>query len=191
MDELDVICLKLDFILLVIAFVLDVRHQQREKFFRERLDSHGWVYSDETLHWAHKHCVIGLCWAASYGKLKRVKLLRKQLESHRYFISEGLEMHNDRAVLQVILCLASVDGHLETVQYALEQGADKNKADSYGNTPLHDAARQGHLDVALLLISYGADLNARNNTGQLPIDVATKLEIRQAIQRTVHGLKRV
>ena len=64
----------------------------------------------------------------------------------------------------------------------LEQGADRDKADNYGWTPLHWANHYGHLEIVMLLMSYGADLNARTNDGELPIDWASTEEIKQAIR---------
>ena len=97
--------------------------------------------------------------------------------------------------LQIILTLAATKGHLEVVHFALAQGADMNKADNDGLTPLHDAARNGHLDVAKLLLCVGANLNARDGNGQLPIDIAANEDIRQAIQEEMTlrdaGLKRI
>ena len=80
-------------------------------------------------------------------------------------------------------------------RYLLEQGADRDKVDNDGYTPLHCAALRSRLEVAMLLMSYGADLNARNNNGQLPIDMAHTEEIKQAIRdeprrRLDHGHKR-
>ena len=81
------------------------------------------------------------------------------------------------------------------VRYLLEQGADRDKKDVDGNTPLHDAASYGHLEIAMLLMSYGADLNAKNNDGQLPIDLADDDEMIEAFydeprRRMDHGHKR-
>ena len=64
----------------------------------------------------------------------------------------------------------------------MEQGADRDKADNNGDTPLHKAAVNGHLGIAMLLMSYGADLNARNNRGYLPIDRARTEEMEQVIR---------
>jgi len=86
---------------------------------------------------------------------------------------------------------ASIYGSLSVARYLLEQGADRDKIDIEGNTPLHHAVRNGHLEITKLLMVYGADLNARNNVGQLPIDVdpdeeevdpAVTEEIKQAIR---------
>ncbi len=82
------------------------------------------------------------------------------------------------------------------VECLLEQGADRDKADNYGSTPLHKAARYGGLEVTKALMRYGANLDARNKYGQLPIDVAENEEIRQAIldeprRRNDHTYKRI
>ena len=85
--------------------------------------------------------------------------------------------------------------NLDVVRHLLEQGADRDKANNRGFTPLHFAAQNGHLETTKLLMFYGTDLNARTKSGLLPIDVATTEEIRQAIRdeprrRMDHGHKR-
>ena len=72
-------------------------------------------------------------------------------------------------------------GSLETARYLLEQGADKDKASNYGQTPLHWAAYFGHLEMMMLLMRCGANLNVRTKAGELPIDMTQKEQIRQAI----------
>ena len=93
------------------------------------------------------------------------------------------------------LMTASFKGHLEVTRYLLEQGADRDKANTGGWTALHFAAIFGFLEITLLIMSYGANLNAKTNDGDLPIDVALTEEIRQAIRdeprrRMDHGHKR-
>jgi ankyrin repeat protein len=85
---------------------------------------------------------------------------------------------------------------LEVVECLLEQGADRDKQNCDGNTPLHMAATFGHLEVAKALMRYGANLDARNKAGQLPIDVAKNEEIKQTIldeprRRNDHTYKRI
>jgi ankyrin repeat protein len=43
------------------------------------------------------------------------------------------------------------------VQHLVQQGADKNKANNNGATPLYVAAEEGHLAVVLFLVEQGAD----------------------------------
>jgi hypothetical protein len=85
---------------------------------------------------------------------------------------------------------------LEVVEYLLEQGADRDKQDSNGDTPLHTAAIRGHLEMAKALMRYGANLDAKNRRGLLPIDAARNEEIKQAIldeprRRNDHTYKRI
>ena len=72
-------------------------------------------------------------------------------------------------------------GRLEAARYLLEQGADKDKANNYGQTPLHWAAYFEHFEVAMLLMSKGAHLSVRTKAGQLPIDMTQNEKIKQAI----------
>ena len=62
--------------------------------------------------------------------------------------------------------------HIEVAKLLLESGAEVNKADDIGRTPLQVAAFSGHKEVAELLIEHGADPNVNENNGQTPIHVA-------------------
>ena len=79
---------------------------------------------------------------------------------------------------------ASVGRHTEVVCYLLEQGADRDKANKDGFTPLHQAAANGFFDIVKLLMVYGVDLNTRTIIGQLPIEIGGDIteEIKQAIR---------
>ena len=48
----------------------------------------------------------------------------------------------------------------------LKHGADVNKADDYGQTPLHAAAVRGDIPKLELLLSHGANLDATTKTGR-------------------------
>ena len=58
------------------------------------------------------------------------------------------------------LVLAAQEGHLAVVRLLLEAGADKDAADTDGDTALHIAAKEGHLEVVRLLLEAGADKDA-------------------------------
>ena len=63
-------------------------------------------------------------------------------------------------------------GDIKPLQTLLEQGADVNARNKYGDTPLHYAVSNGHTEIAQLLINKGADINAKMKTGQTALDLA-------------------
>jgi ankyrin repeat protein len=52
--------------------------------------------------------------------------------------------------------MAALKGHGDVVKDLLGAGADVNKADTYGQTPLIKAAKGGHGDVVEHLLGAGA-----------------------------------
>ena len=64
--------------------------------------------------------------------------------------------------------------HLEIIKYLINHGADMNKGDDVGTTPLHAAAHIGHLHAVKYLTSKGADFDRRDSDGDLPLDIANK-----------------
>ena len=61
---------------------------------------------------------------------------------------------------------------IERVRMFVEQGADKDKGDSYGITPLYLASNNGFLDVAQYLVEHGATLDTADSGGWTPLIVA-------------------
>ena len=58
------------------------------------------------------------------------------------------------------LHLAAVNGHLDVVQYLVEQGANKEATDDCNKTPLFVAAKGGHLEVVQYLVEQGVNKDA-------------------------------
>ena len=57
-------------------------------------------------------------------------------------------------------------GYLDIVCYLITHGADPNRGDDNGDTPLLDATIRGHLPVVEYLITtIGVDLNQTNHNG--------------------------
>ena len=48
------------------------------------------------------------------------------------------------------------EGHVDAARLVLDQGAEVDRAEEDGRTPLHIACHQGHLDAAQLLLERGA-----------------------------------
>ena len=99
------------------------------------------------------------------------------------------------------LYIAAENGHLDVVQFLVEQGEDVNFADNFGWTPLHRAAEGGHKEIISCLVSWGSSVSAKAYLDidelevLLPIDVTDDEEIKQhirdeEIRHRDHGHKR-
>ena len=82
---------------------------------------------------------------------------------------------------------ASRKGDLEMVKKRLEQGADINKANNDGATPLYIASGLGHMEVVRFLIEKEADINKANNVGATPLHEASKNKKDEAIEFLVEN----
>jgi ankyrin repeat protein len=68
---------------------------------------------------------------------------------------------------------AAWEGHAEVARVLLARGADVNRANFMGCTPLYTAAVNGHEDVVIVLLRAGADIGPRGNPAQwTPLSVA-------------------
>ncbi|TMW41096.1 hypothetical protein DOY81_013824, partial [Sarcophaga bullata] len=56
-----------------------------------------------------------------------------------------------------------IDDNLEMVEFLVEQGADINRQDNEGWTPLHATASCGFVSIARYLVEHGADVSAVNS----------------------------
>ena len=61
---------------------------------------------------------------------------------------------------------------LEIVRLLLDRGADPNRRQKGGYTPLHQAAARAHLKMVELLLERKADVNARTDDGRTPLTLA-------------------
>ena len=72
----------------------------------------------------------------------------------------------------------SRDGHLETVNYLLLQGADIDTQVVYKWTPLYYASYQGHTEVVKTLLHHGANQEIRSQEGKTAKDLAANKQTR-------------
>lgn len=85
-------------------------------------------------------------------------------------------------------------GHAMICLRLLKAGADPNRRDSLGETPLHKASTGGYVAVIELLLNRGADPSIPERCGGLPIDHALprkRDQVRHAFESysTARGLR--
>lgn len=106
----------------------------------------------------------------------------------------------------LILLQACIDDNLDMVEFLVEHGADINRGDHEGWTPLHATASCGFLSIARYvnndklffpqdlknchlefqlryLIEHNSDVAAVNNDGELPIDIAETEAMEELLER--------
>lgn len=64
---------------------------------------------------------------------------------------------------------AALNGNLQAVREAIDQGVPVDEPDELGRTALMFAAYNGHTEVVNLLIDVGAEVNLKNNEGRTPL----------------------
>jgi ankyrin repeat protein len=101
---------------------------------------------------------VDLAWAISAGNLNHLEEL----------------LSGDASLVQKALVLACQDGNIEIATYLIKKGADVDKKDSTGKSPLFVAAENGHTGIVLLLIEKGADIIFRDPDGKTPFYIATQ-----------------
>ncbi|XP_030843247.1 ankyrin repeat and EF-hand domain-containing protein 1-like [Strongylocentrotus purpuratus] len=67
---------------------------------------------------------------------------------------------------------SDASGHLEVVEFIVDEGADFEISDKDGFTALHIASFNGHLDIVKYLVSKGADLGRPGNDYLTPLHLA-------------------
>ena len=83
----------------------------------------------------------------------------------RLFLEHGADPN---AVWENQPLIFSVWSNLDSVRALLDHGADSDKRDAAGDTPLLFYLWNGRWDAALLLLERGADIDVQNNAGTTP-----------------------
>lgn len=81
---------------------------------------------------------------------------------------------------------ACIDDNLEMVEFLVHNGADVNRQDNEGWTPLHATASCGHFSIARFLIESGANLAAVSSDGELVVDLAENDSMKTLLQMSIH-----
>ena len=147
-----------------------------------------WVYSDanrfEGVRWARKRGVdlrelkleykgerdgdkvLGQLVVDGDEDMATYYALRSEARDTDIFVVGDDNAHNS---YNSTLNEASFVGYLEVAKCLLERGAEVNKADSRGWTPLYCASREGHLEVVKTLLAAGAEVDKADNLGRTPL----------------------
>lgn len=97
---------------------------------------------------------------------------------------------NARGACCAPLFLAAGSGNADAVRYLINEGADVNSRESFGQTALTEAAFYGNLAVIKELLKHGADINAVADNGTA-LDAAIKANNSSAADLLRHyGAKR-
>lgn len=85
--------------------------------------------------------------------------------------------------------LAVLSGNLAHVMILIDQGADFDKQDSQGQTPLYIAAQKGFQGIVNLLMICGANPDLKTSFNALKPEDAANEEIRACIQK-LHAIRK-
>lgn len=82
------------------------------------------------------------------------------------YVDAGAPVNLTDAAGNTLVMLAAYHGHAETVAALISRGADADRLNDRGQSPLAGALFKGENDVCLLLINADADLDAGSPTAR-------------------------
>src|SRR5258707_2458174 len=91
-----------------------------------------------------------------------------ETESLVEMIHHGLPVNLADAKGNSLVMLASYNGNLETTRALLMSGADSNRRNDRGQTPLAGAAFKGYPEIGTLLLEHAPVIDADNGAGLTP-----------------------
>ena len=107
-----------------------------------------------------------------YAELQQMALgfaRHGETESLATMLRHGLPVNLADAKGNTLLMLASYNGNMETTRMLLEHGAEADRRNDRGQTPLGGVAFKGYEEIVTVL-EHGADIDA-DNGGDDPADV--------------------
>lgn len=98
-------------------------------------------------------------------------LLRAQ-KVYQQSLQQSRLLYEQNSAGDTVLCMTSMDGHDEVVDYLLRQGSKPDTVNAKGRTPLMEAALWGHSAVVKLLLDARASTELRDCNGRTALDLA-------------------
>ena len=100
--------------------------------------------------------------------------IKGDLDATKQHIAAGTNLDkqdpNPTGSKDTALGMAAAFGHSAVAIALINAGADLNKRNKDGNTPLHSAAFLCHTKIVQALVTKGADKGARNNDGSTALE---------------------
>ncbi|MBU1233277.1 MAG: ankyrin repeat domain-containing protein [Proteobacteria bacterium] len=81
-----------------------------------------------------------------------------------------------------LLMLAAYNDQAETASMLLKHGAEVDRRNDHGQTPLGGVAFKGNMALVSLLLEAGADINADNGGGKTPLMFAAMFGHREVVE---------
>ncbi len=97
-------------------------------------------------------------------------------------VSAGLPVNLCDSKGNSLLMLATYNGQAETASMLLNHGAEVERRNDHGQTPLGGVAFKGNMAMVNLLLDAGADINADNGGGKTPLMFAAMFGHRQVVE---------
>lgn len=146
---------------------------------RTELEAGADVNARTTSYYSKLNGLTPLMLAATWGDLKRVKLLL-EYEADVNLKAESPNKQGDTALHMAIrsATYGTLKNAQKIIQLLLDAGADVNARNNYKDTPLHAvlyvSQPKRRRSIAKLLIKRGADINAQNNNGNTLLHLAVQ-----------------
>ncbi|KAJ9601260.1 hypothetical protein L9F63_000555 [Diploptera punctata] len=127
-------------------------------------------------------CKSGICFEYCMNESVHEVLYTALQEGYmhlvKFILKCGVSVQQEvRGIMQpksTMLHIAVGCGHLELVQFLIEQGSDVDSSDEDNTTLLMKAAWHGHVKVAELLVKHGASVNAKDVHGNTALFLAAE-----------------
>lgn len=107
----------------------------------------------------------------------------KQVLDEGFEIDSAVDIHRGKTSLG----LACFLNRPSIIEYLILRGANLDKADQLGNTPLMDTVERVNLECLLTLVKHGADVHKQNLFNKLPADKAEENDytsVKEFLQKT-------
>ena len=114
-------------------------------------------------------------------QLKGISTVLNEIEINHIDINKDIiAKRRDESTIMHVIAI-DLQFNYDILESLILAGADINKQDQRGNTPLHIAIESNNVNFIKRLINFDADLMIKNNSGLRPLDLAKETKASQAI----------